>query len=262
LVKVTVCAALLLPTDCSAKFNAADDNEIAGWGLAVPVPLRGTVAGLAAALCAIDSVAVRAPAAVGANVSCNLQFAPALITVPAAQVEPAAIKNSAALAPETLRVFTVNGRPPVLATVSACANDTVLTVCVKLSVAGDTLAAAGRGLPVPDNVTVELLPDALCAIVKAALRVPAAVGVNVNWMEQLPPAATLVPAAHVPARANSALAAPPSVNADKVNTAVPVFLTVTVCAGLDVPIVCEANVRLAVDSEIAGDPDPAAGLAM
>jgi hypothetical protein len=91
------------------KLSAAEDNEIAGWAFAVPVPFSVTVAGLAVALCAIDSVAVRVPIAAGANVSCNLQFAPPLITVPAAQVDAAAIENSDAFAPETLSVFTVSG---------------------------------------------------------------------------------------------------------------------------------------------------------
>ena len=45
---------------------------------AVPVPLRGTVCGLPAALSAMDRVAVRAPAAVGRNVTLMVQLDPTL----------------------------------------------------------------------------------------------------------------------------------------------------------------------------------------
>ena len=47
----------------------------------------------------------------------------------------------------------------------------------------------------------------------------------------------------------------------KVSAAVPVLLTVTVCAALVVPTVCEAKVSVDTDSDIAGTPaSPDAGL--
>ena len=47
--------------------------------------------------------------------------------------------------------------------------------------------------PVPDRGTVWGLPDALSKTDTKALRAPAAVGVNVTLMVQLPPDATLLP---------------------------------------------------------------------
>jgi hypothetical protein len=48
-------------------------------------------------------------------------------------------------------------------------------------------------LPVPSKKTVCGLPTALSVTAIAPLRVPAAVGVNVTLMVQLPPAATKLP---------------------------------------------------------------------
>jgi hypothetical protein len=47
--------------------------------------------------------------------------------------------------------------------------------------------------PVPDRGTICGLADALSEIDTEALRAPAAVGVNVTLIVQLPPAATLLP---------------------------------------------------------------------
>jgi hypothetical protein len=47
--------------------------------------------------------------------------------------------------------------------------------------------------PVPERLTVCGLAPALSAMVKEAVRLPPAVGVNVTLMVQLPPAATELP---------------------------------------------------------------------
>ena len=75
-------------------------------------------------------------------------------------------------------------------------------------------------------------PVALCAIVRLALRTPGAVGVKDSLIAHEAPAATLPPATQVvpPAIWNSAACAPPIVRALRASDAVPLLLTVTVCA--------------------------------
>ena len=211
-VNVTAWAALFWPTEVVPKLSVVTDTETAGCGVAVPVPFSATMAGLAVALCAIDSCALLAPATVGRNVTCRLQLAPPLRTVPVEHVDAAPIMYSAALAPEIPMAPRVSGCPPVLRTVTAWAIDVELIVCVKLKAVGVTLATAGASAPVPTSDTADVPPVALCVIVTVALRAPATVGVNVTCKVQLPPAATFVPDWHVPPRANSALAVPPSVS--------------------------------------------------
>jgi hypothetical protein len=61
----------------------------------------------------------------------------------------------------------------------------------KARLEGETLAAAE--VPVPERLTVCGLPVALSAMLRDALRVPAAAGVKVTLIVQLAPASTLDP---------------------------------------------------------------------
>ncbi len=81
LVRVTVTAALVLPTATVPKFNELADR-VTGELELLPVPLRLTVCGLFPALSVKVSVPVAAPVAVGVNVTPTLQVAPAATLVP------------------------------------------------------------------------------------------------------------------------------------------------------------------------------------
>ena len=82
--------------------------------------------------------------------------------------------------------------------------------------------------PVPVKPTVCGLLGALSAIESVPVRWPAAVGVNVTAIVQLAPAATELPQALVCAKS------PDAVTPEMVNDALPVFVSVTVCAALAV----------------------------
>jgi hypothetical protein len=72
-------------------------------------------------------------------------------------------------------------------------------------------------------LTVCGLPDALSVIVNVPLRVPAAVGVKVTSIEQLPPAATEFPHVFISAKS------PVTVMLVTVSEAPPLFVNVTAC---------------------------------
>jgi hypothetical protein len=77
-----VCAGLFVPTDCDANVRLAGVSATVGAEPAVPVPLKATVCGLPLALSAMETEAVRVPAAVGLNVTLIVQLALAAIPVP------------------------------------------------------------------------------------------------------------------------------------------------------------------------------------
>jgi hypothetical protein len=108
-----------------------------------------------------------------------------------------------------------------------------------VTVVGFSPTELGTGsLPVPVRPTVCGLPAALSVRVTAALPVPVAVGVNVTLMLQFAPAATLVP--QLFDWLKSPLLAPVTAMLLIVKVALPVFVSVTLCALLLVPTSCEA----------------------
>ena len=82
LVRVTDCAALLVPTSWLAKVRLVGERLTAGALAAVPVPVRFTVCGLSLASSVMVIVPVRVPVAVGVKVTLMLQFAPAATALP------------------------------------------------------------------------------------------------------------------------------------------------------------------------------------
>jgi hypothetical protein len=110
--------------------------------------------------------------------------------------------------------------------------------CVRVGV-----NAATRGLinsvleatPVPDSAMVWGLPAALSAMVIVALPVPVAPGVNVTLIVQLLPGAR--DDAQLLVSTNSLLCGPEIVILLIESPALPVFVTITVCAPLVVPTV-------------------------
>jgi hypothetical protein len=89
---------------------------------------------------------------------------------------------------------------------------------------------------VPVRLTVWGLPLALSLMLREALRVPAAVGVNVTLIVQLAPAATPLPQVFVCKKSEGSVPLKPTLGA--LSAAFPVLLRVTFCAALEVPTYC------------------------
>jgi hypothetical protein len=86
--------------------------------------------------------------------------------------------------------------------------------------------------PVPLNATVLAVLEPLLVIDTLAAAVPAAVGLNVTLIEQVPLTAILEP--HVFVELKDAAFVPVNVTVLTVSAAVPVLVTVILCAALDV----------------------------
>ncbi len=79
LLRVTLCAALVAPVSCAANGSVAVERLTTG---PVAVPASATVCGLPLALSVMVRVPVRAPSAVGLNVTVIVQLAPAATLAP------------------------------------------------------------------------------------------------------------------------------------------------------------------------------------
>jgi hypothetical protein len=101
---------------------------------------------------------------------------------------------------------------------------------MKVSELGDKLTLT----PVPDplKVTVCGLLGATSAKFSEALRLPAADGVNVTLTVQAPLGMTVAPVQVSALLAKSVAFVPPIVTSKMLRLAVPVFVTVTLCAAL------------------------------
>jgi hypothetical protein len=84
--RVTVCAALVVPTVWLVKVSEAAERLTTGAEAAAPVPLRLTDCGLPEVLSAMLNVPVRVPDAVGVNVVLIVQFAPTATELPQVSV--------------------------------------------------------------------------------------------------------------------------------------------------------------------------------
>jgi hypothetical protein len=132
LVRVTVCAALVVPTVCAAKVKAAGARFTAATGTELPLP-DNEMAGLVDALDATVSVAVRVPVADGVNFALNVQLAPgATVTAVAPTQVPAAVK-SAALVPLLLIAEMVRLPEPVFVSITPAGTGVALVdpTCVE-----------------------------------------------------------------------------------------------------------------------------------
>jgi hypothetical protein len=107
--------------------------------------------------------------------------------------------------------------------------------------------AKEKSEPAPPNVTVCGLPGALSVIVSDPVLVPVVVGVNVILMVQFADVAKVAPQVVV-VSANGPVTAMLVIVSD----AVPVLLSVTVCAALVAPGGSEGNVKLLAETVTAG----------
>jgi hypothetical protein len=247
-VSVTVCAGLVVFNACEPNVNEVGASVTTGALAAAPVPVSGTVCGLPVALSANETAAVRAPDAVGLNVTLIVQFA--FAASDAGHVFVCA--KSPRLVPVTVTPEIVNAAVPVFVTVIACAGLVVFSACdanVKLvgaNVTTGVLAAA----PVPVSGTNCGLPAALSAKLTFALRAPVAVGVNVTLTVQFAFAASEAGQALVCAKSPGLV--PVTVIPEIVSAALPVLVSVMVCDALVVFSVCDANVKLAGERPATG----------
>lgn len=208
-----------------------------------PVPLSATVCGLPGALSAMLSVATSSPVAVGVNVTPIVQAALAA-KVPVGLHAFVPLASAKLLLPEPVieKLVNVMGPVPVLVTVTLCGALVEFTNWeAKVKLLGVTVTVAGP-FTVPFKATVCGLPVALSAMLMAAVRVPAAVGVNVTLIVQL--ASTANDAGQVFVSAKSPEFGPVRVIPEIANATLPPLVKVTVWAALVVPMVCELNVKL------------------
>jgi len=235
LVSATDCDPLVVLKVWPANVRLEADKIAVGAGVVVPVPLSVKECGLPVALSVIVTAAPRAPAAVGVNVTLMVQF-PLFAATELPQVFVCA--KSPLFAPVTPMLVILRAAFPVLVSVTDC-DPLVVFNCwlAKVILDADKLTpGAGAPAPVPLSVKDCGLPVALSVRVTAAVRVPAADGVNVTLMLQFPPfAATELPQLFVCAK--SPLFAPVIPRLLMLSAAFPVFVSVTVCAALVVFII-------------------------
>jgi hypothetical protein len=198
LVMVTICGALLVP--CGMVPNATLAGETVAVGIA-PVPERGTVCGLPAALSVNERLALRVPAAEGVKITLMVQLALGLKLEPQLLVS----EKSAAFVPVTVILVSEREETPVFVSVTGCeALGEPTAVVAKERLVGENAAMAWT--PVPERATFCGEPKALSVSVSVGDAAPADAGVNVTVIVQVAPALRLEP--HVLVSPNHVALAP------------------------------------------------------
>jgi len=212
-----------------------------------PVPERLTACGLPLALSVMLSEAARLPAAEGVNSTAIVQLAPALTELPQVLVW----EKSPALVPVKARLVILTLVLPVLVRVTACDELVTSTGWLpKARLLTERLTVGVLLAPVPVRRTVWGLLVALSAMETEAVWLPLAKGVKVTLMVQFAPAATEL--AHVLVCAKPVAFVPVTARPEMVRAALPVFVSLMVCALLVVPTAWLAKVKLIADKLTAG----------
>ena len=246
---VTTWAAVIDPTVVEAKVRVVGVSVTAGVA-AAPVPDRVTTCGEPVALSAIESEAVRAPAAVGLNSTETVQLAAAARDVVQVFAE---MRKELELVPVRVSEVRVRAAVPEFFMVTTWAAEVDPTVVdAKVNFVGVSVTAgAAAAAPVPDRVATCGEPEALSAIDREAVNAPAAVGLNSTETVQLAAAANDVVQVFAEMRKEVALV-PVKVSEVKVRAAVPEFFMVTTWAAVVDPTVVDVKVRLVGVSVTAG----------
>src|SRR5256712_478744 len=233
LVRVTVCAGLVVMRRCSQKAWLVGAKVTAGT---IPVPASDTNCGLPGASSVMVTVAVRALAAVGVNVRLTRQLAPATTVAPFVQVVPAAMAKSPGFKPARTMLVMLRVAVPLLVRVTVCTGLVVMSRCVPKSRFVCALVT-DRTIPVPASYNAYGLPGDSSFFFLMMRRPPRStrVPVTANFRSREPapgppvaPFVEVVPAAMAkspgfkPARAMLVM----------LRVAVPLLVRVTVCAGL------------------------------
>jgi hypothetical protein len=239
LVIVTVTGADAVPASAPPKLIVPVGEIVALACTAVP--LTASICGLFGALSESITTAERAPVCVGSNVTFMTQDLP-----PASGLceQLSVSAKSLGFVPAVLMVM-ATGVVPVLLTVTTCAALFAPTVCdAKFKVAGDS--EIPEVPPVPLSATLCGLPAALSEMLSVALTDPAACGTKSTEMVQLAPAIN-VPLGNghgvAPFTKNPKLveALPVIAMPVKFSSALPAFVSVTVCVPLVLPTGCVPN---------------------
>jgi nicotinamidase-related amidase len=189
----------------------------------VPAPESAADCGLPLALSATFSEAVRAPEAAGVNIITIVQLPPATTE----ELQVLFSVKSVGSDPVNVMLEMLSAALPELLRVTDCVEQLVSAgQFPKVTLEGERLAAVLELVPVPNTVTLCVLPAALSVTVRAAVRDPLAVGVKVTLIEQLAPAATELP--HVLVWAKSLGLVPVRAMLVMVKAALPVLLRVRV----------------------------------
>ena len=180
-----------------------------------------------------------------------MQLAPAAMLALAAQVP--AMAKSPGLLPDRVRLDSNMVALPLLLNVSvwlALVLDSVCAPKLRLLAFSDS-KACGEAVAVPARLTVAGL--ALLARFSRAVLVPARIGANCSMTVQLAPIATEPPAAQVPPLAikKSPASVPLRLRLAMLKVAVPVLLSVTVCA-VDLLATTWVKLRLAGETSAFG----------
>jgi hypothetical protein len=212
------------------------------------MPLKPSTCGALTALDATLTLPLAAPDVVGVKVNAKLQVALAAKLLP----------QLCATAKPALAVMPAKLTLPVPALLNTALREVDVTPVLWLPNAKldgakfSNKVGATTAAPVPLKLNAAAPLLASDVMLRVALRKPTAPGVKVNPTVQLPPTANAPVAEHVALRVKSVAAIPVKLKPLKVSVAAPLLVTVTVCAVLTLPKVCDANVSDAAFSEIAG----------
>jgi hypothetical protein len=208
-------------------------------GIAVPVPLSDTTCGEPVAVSVMLRVAENAPAAAGLKAAKNEHEAPTASELP----QLVNSSNDVGLVPPSRTELMVVLTEPEFVRVMTCASLVVpLTLLGKVIVVGLKVTEfAGTAIPLSVANCGE--PVTLSAADRLAVRVPVASGLNSTETVQVAATASVVPQVVADLRKEVALV-PVTVSEVRVSVPVPVFLSVTICAGEVKPSAVEAKDRL------------------
>ncbi len=244
-ITVTVIAALVVPSAC-------DPNGTLAGRLTpgpVPDPLSVTVWVAGEALSAKLSVAVSKPSVEGVKVRETVHVPPPAATTLMVEQVAAVIAKSGPYLPVTFGLLLkIREALPVFVSVTI---DTGLVVPCGMapngSVPGRLTTGAGGTVPVPVSETLCVAGVALSAKLSDAASAANVEGLNVSVTVQLPLAATGEAVEQVmPVIAKSAAFVPETLGLlVKFSGAAPVFISVTIIAGLVTPFTTEPNGKLA-----------------
>ena len=219
---VSVIAWLALVVPCAWLANVKLVGERAADGaVTTPVPVRPAVCGLPVALSETETVAERAPLALGVKETVMEQL------LPAARLEPQLFVcwKSAGFVPASVIPEIVRAALPVFVSVTLLVGLVVPTICEPNGkLAGESAAEGALTTPVPVRPAVCGLPIALSETETVAERTPLAPGVKETVMEQLLPAARLEPQLFVCRKSPGFV--PANVIPEIVRAALPVFVSV------------------------------------
>lgn len=231
-------------TAVTGKLSDATESVTIGAGT-TPDPLRVTDCGEPVALSATPSDAVSAPPAAGLKVTVTVHDALAASDVPQLLV----CEKEVAFEPPMVMPERVNAAVPVFLSVIPCVAEEELTMVeANARLVGERETAGA--LPVPLRVTAcgELV--ALSAKLSEAESAPAAEGLKVT--ETVHDALIASDAPQVVVSVKEVAFVPVMIMPERVSAAVPVLVSVTVCAAAEAPVLVAAKVRLAAERVTVG----------